>query len=451
MNTKWSPDKKKHTQQQVSCCEPDCGANTRNRYFTGKRNTPDAFSVEQRYMVERRRLINRAMHGWGVVYGYLVALSSAGQPPGIVIGAGLAFDHMGQELVQTEQITVTLNAMTLVGEACEGNFYLLRVHYAERLTAEVDISDSCSCNRRQWDHVCETVYYSLENVSPPGDDRDQQPCDLACTCRNCSQRPIGKGPRAGALPCLCEHLTKLAPGADTHVDLHNGVPLAYLTLEKLNDDSNWQVSAVNDVCGPRRLVKRNDLLFDLIRGCDLTRITDISWDRWHRSDDEMSWGEFDSHFEYASGSGTNCVTKFRVAFSRPVAMKTLTPNCFSMTFLVSQSEGGWLIPQRAPIIEIQYEPEPAPNTALTKSAVLVVSRGWVQDALRSSQSVFTFLPTPVEIEIYGDYILDGNGQPVDANGNGTPGGTFHSHFTIAEKHPWTATAAIVPNNVPGGT
>ena len=35
-------------------------------------------------------------------------------------------------------------------------------------------------------------------------------------------------------------------------------------------------------CGPRRLVKRNDLLFDLIRGCDLTRISAIGWRDWHR-------------------------------------------------------------------------------------------------------------------------------------------------------------------------
>jgi hypothetical protein len=33
-------------------------------------------------------------------------------------------------------------------------------------------------------------------------------------------------------------------------------------------------------CPPRRIVKRNDMLFDLIRGCDLTRITRISWAEW---------------------------------------------------------------------------------------------------------------------------------------------------------------------------
>jgi hypothetical protein len=46
----------------------------------------------------------------------------------------------------------------------------------------------------------------------------------------------------------------------------------------------------------------------------------------------------------------------------------------------------------------------------------------------------------VEIEVRGDYIVDCNGQAVDANpvglraapsGNGTPGGTYVSTFSVA--------------------
>ncbi|MFO1207189.1 MAG: hypothetical protein U1E63_15945 [Burkholderiales bacterium] len=45
--------------------------------------------------------------------------------------------------------------------------------------------------------------------------------------------------------------------------------------------------------GPRRLVKRNDALFDLIRGRDLTRITSvIGWAAWYRLRKLIDWDEF---------------------------------------------------------------------------------------------------------------------------------------------------------------
>src|SRR4029079_3907982 len=59
---------------RAGCCPDDecgiCGGSLKNNYYAGKRLTPDTFRVEQRYHVERRRLLNRAIHGWGVVYGY---------------------------------------------------------------------------------------------------------------------------------------------------------------------------------------------------------------------------------------------------------------------------------------------------------------------------------------------------------------------------------------------
>jgi hypothetical protein len=65
---------------RVECCiDPRCESGLRNNYFEGKRLTPDSFRVEQRYLVERRRLLNRAIHGWGVVYGYGIKAAASNE------------------------------------------------------------------------------------------------------------------------------------------------------------------------------------------------------------------------------------------------------------------------------------------------------------------------------------------------------------------------------------
>ena len=59
--------------------------------------------------------------------------------------------------------------------------------------------------------------------------------------------------------------------------------------------------------------------------------------------------------------------------------------------------------------------------------------------------------TWVEIEVRGDFIVDCNGQPVDANavgrrsaptGNGTPGGTFLSTFRVEPRPPSACAATL---------
>src|SRR4051794_26257818 len=46
-------------------CAELCLEGCRNRYFRRKQMTAEDFKVEQAYMIERRRLMNRALYGWG--------------------------------------------------------------------------------------------------------------------------------------------------------------------------------------------------------------------------------------------------------------------------------------------------------------------------------------------------------------------------------------------------
>ncbi|NHZ64616.1 hypothetical protein [Massilia genomosp. 1] len=464
MSTTWKAAKKCGQPQPDSCCGTDCTSGIKNRYFSGKRLTPDALRVEQDYQVERRRLLNRAMHGWGVVYGYPVALAAAASGAGtadgrLAIGAGLALDRMGRELLQTGQLVVALDDM-LELPGGTGDCWLLRVHYAERLVAPVSVTDACSGERAQWDHVCETVRYSLQQV-PCAACCKPQACELACGCAGgpCCERQLDDrgqaaqdmphDARAGAACCLCDHLAALQPGAECsaltevdeglRVDLRNGVALACIELG-MDECKRWIVKEVSDACGPRRLVKRNDLLFDLIRGCDLTHINFISWENWLAPGYIVDWDDFEACFapERSRPLG-GCITTFEVGFSRPVRKASVTPDCFALRFLIRQREGGWLVPMRAPIVRIDFADT---DPDLATGASLVVGWGWVSDAVRGLQTEFEGTKVGVEIEIRGDHILDCNGQAVDANarghsgaptGNGTPGGTYLSHFTVGEK------------------
>jgi hypothetical protein len=188
-------------------------------------------------------------------------------------------------------------------------------------------------------------------------------------------------------------------------------------------------------------VKGNDTLFDLIRGCDLTRLSAIGWASWHRAKDPIHWDEFRDSFSNAALPPPRKGRELThwVEFSRPVRKDTVRADCFSMTVIVPEDEAGWGEARRVPIIDVQTVDAPGPQAGLITRATLVFDTGWVSDAIESRKRIFNQNETQVEIEIRGDYIVDCNGQTVDANavglspaptGNGTPGGTFISSFRV---------------------
>ncbi|HBB95854.1 MAG TPA: hypothetical protein DC054_10725 [Blastocatellia bacterium] len=474
------------------CTDLKCESGIRNNYFDGKRLTTDSFRVEQTYSLERRHLLNRAIHGWGVVYGYEVtSADSQAQQDGsgqLKIGAGLALDTCGRELLETgatiqfknvifldregkrwdldeafKQVGISTgfswdNPPPALVEGVKKWCWLLSVHYAERDIDHVRIEDHCQCGRDEWDHLCETVHYSLRPI-----DCDKCcgnfGCELECECGTghcCDDAgeythekglvpPTRETRQRGGCQCLCKHLTHLKVGGEcglceieepcgkVRVDVRNGVPLACVKL--VTDKCGLAFGTVEDACGPRRLVKRNDLLFDLIRGCDLTRIKDIGWAQWHRKSDPIPFEDFANAFAQGGDQEPEYVTRdFWVQFSRPVRRDTVRRDCFVMTIITSEPDDVWWETLRVPIVRVKAE-----DTDLVDHATIVVDGPWLRDTLRGAASIFQGKVTRVEVEVRGDFIVDCNGQTVDANprgrvpvptGNGTPGGTFLSTFLV---------------------
>jgi hypothetical protein len=487
------------------CTDLRCESGLRNNYFEGKRLTPEMFRVEQRYLVERRRLLNRAIHGWGVVYGYgIVAEASDGykgsESRTLQIRPGLALDECGRELLQAGTASVGLEDTIVLdedgnrvdrekafaaatqytrakGQQIERVCWSLSVHYAEQRGGQVQITDPCRCDHHEWDHTCETVRYVLRRTAC---DECCNPfdCELTCDCGTgpcCEPERQPKDPKdpkqhgepshdglpfkRGGCRCLCDHLTRLSPGEGcggrlceieepcgrVWVDLSHGVPIACLGIVP-DDCGGWTFGEAVDACGPRRLVKRNDLLFDLVRGCDLTCIVEIGWGKWHRKTTAVPFDEFSQMMAPADKDKPEYVLRdFWVRFSRPVREATLLPDCFAMSVMSSDTEGGWWNVLRVPVLRLDttlVPPAAGDPAGHVRGARVVVYGSWFEDGFYGRHSVFYAGETSVEIEVRGDLIVDCNGQPVDANavglltaptGNGTPGGTFVSSIRVGKR------------------
>ena len=466
----------------------------RNRYFKNKYITASDFRLEQEYGIARRRLLSRAALGWGVVAG--LDLESATPVPlptpspgpvpasALLCRSGLALDRHGRELYLPGDITLAGSDCLLLGgffelaqrlkagmEAppAQGLPALLQIHYAERGTDRVRTSESCNCGENEFGHVQETVVFSLQPL-PQGCPDNESPCQ-GCQCHfgagqpgpdgsppppDGSASPHDRGPHA----CLCEWVAARALPHDeadlcnwngTLVAKNDGVALACVTLF-FDACGHARIGPVTDQCRVRRLVKNNDLLHDLIRGCDLTRIDQTSWFKWHRSKDSMSWSDFAAFFpeppelqergRQDEQSGDPAVpTRFAFGFSAPVRVVTLQRDAVAITFYVPDDRSGWLGPVRMPITRlIPDAPLPGDPEGSTRRVTVEVSRAWARDEIWTRTALIRPARSRAEIEVRGDFIIDCKGQALDANavglrpapsGNGSPGGTYLSTFYIS--------------------
>jgi len=101
----------------------------RNRYFYGKLLTVRDFETEQRYVNDKRRMINRLLHGAGVVCGLQVV---AVDEKTISLETGMALDYSGREIVVSAPLTQKLSMIDgFTGSETAKNVYLC-IAYDER-------------------------------------------------------------------------------------------------------------------------------------------------------------------------------------------------------------------------------------------------------------------------------------------------------------------------------
>jgi hypothetical protein len=105
----------------------------RNRYFYGKLLSVDDFDAEQRYMNDKRRMLNRFLHGTGVVCGLQVVEID---DVTVSLEMGLALDFSGREIVVAKPVTKKLSSIEgfskYAGESGESRDLYLCIAYDEQ-------------------------------------------------------------------------------------------------------------------------------------------------------------------------------------------------------------------------------------------------------------------------------------------------------------------------------
>ena len=135
----------------------------RNRYFYGKLLTVRDFEVEQRYHSGKRKLLNRLIHGAGVVCGLGVTASDEST---LMIESGMALDYQGREIVLPEAMFRKLQMLDGQDSLSGKRDAYLCLCYAEEDVEPVNATGSQVGDQRQYDLTREGYRLYLTTEAP---------------------------------------------------------------------------------------------------------------------------------------------------------------------------------------------------------------------------------------------------------------------------------------------
>ena len=361
----------------------------RMRWYTGRFVTARDLTDEQRYLVHRRWLINRVLHGEGVLCGLHVVPHEREDcgPTTVWIEPGIALDCCGRELISSCRLCVTWPPAAEPGcEPPEHEEKLLAIRYHEEpVDPQYALIDTCTTKAgKEATRIREEVEWKLA-------DRDELrhcwPEDRARIHDDCDDDAEGHG---GCIEpcCRCE----------------GWVPLAVLTR---HEGGPIEVS--------------HPLSARLPGAGHLTKITHFNWP--HGGELELRElverrgrleVDFDRPLREADGDATG-INQFTFRVQYGGAERNLE-------FMPSE-EGPALVDRTRAVFTI----DPG---LWDRDRRQRVRRGTWRPGLQGQFVVVTLLC---------DFILDCHGNPVDGDhlrgrlpsGNGTPGGVFRSWFTVS--------------------
>lgn len=133
----------------------------RNRYFYGKLLTVRDFELEQRYHRSKRALLNRLLHGAGVVCGLGVTASDEST---LMIESGAALDYQGREIVLPETLFRKLQMLDGQEKLAGKKDAYLCLAYGEEDVEPVNATGADVGEQRQFDLTREgfRLYLSTE-------------------------------------------------------------------------------------------------------------------------------------------------------------------------------------------------------------------------------------------------------------------------------------------------
>lgn len=132
----------------------------RNNYFYGKLLTSKDFQNEQGYMNDKRRLLNRTLHGMGIVYGMDVV---AADDSSIILQSGMALDAGGREIVVPQTQVIKLSTIDGYAQLQSDTVYL-GIEYAEEKADPVYALMEADGNEKQYNRTKETYRLFLKDA-----------------------------------------------------------------------------------------------------------------------------------------------------------------------------------------------------------------------------------------------------------------------------------------------
>jgi len=141
----------------------------RNRYFHGKMLTAGDFQLEQDYFNQKRQMLNRLLHGSGVVAGLTVRVQADLQTVNIL--PGLALDSLGREIVVPKTETCSLTTLPGFAAAGSGAPFYLCVSYLEQAvhrpaTSPALLASDSHLTNGEPGYVAEGYRFSLTGQAP---------------------------------------------------------------------------------------------------------------------------------------------------------------------------------------------------------------------------------------------------------------------------------------------
>ncbi|MBO7743582.1 hypothetical protein I8J29_05205 [Paenibacillus sp. MWE-103] len=141
----------------------------RNHYFYGKLLTSRDFKEEQTYFNQKRYLLNRLIHGHGIVWGLNVQEAQDVGNHVLEVGSGVALDEIGREIVVDDAERVDLRRLhAYPSEAEESKLLYLVLQYEECprepmpvLVNAPSCKEDCEPNR-----IREGYKFALTDIAP---------------------------------------------------------------------------------------------------------------------------------------------------------------------------------------------------------------------------------------------------------------------------------------------
>jgi hypothetical protein len=140
----------------------------RVNYFPGQVLSTADLHAEQQYIIDRLRLRNRHLHGWGVVDG--LAVSAQGHSA-VVVSPGYAVNCYGDDIFLQTSATLTLRSGP--------NERFVVIEYSEVLA-----SPTPTTNGTQFTRIVETAKLSVVLAAPDADHVHDGPGTPGCGMRH---------------------------------------------------------------------------------------------------------------------------------------------------------------------------------------------------------------------------------------------------------------------------